>query len=94
MVGTVLDPTEDSVFRADLRWTRSLPSRYAVALTGQFLTGHFPTRAYLARFRLADSPLCETCGCPDSRAHLLLECVRFSHIHESLTTWLCKEYDT
>ena len=94
MLGTILDPTEDLVFCADLCWTRSLPSRYAVALTGQFLTGHYPTCAYLATFRLAASPLCDTCGCPDSRAHLLLECVRFSHIRESLATWLHEEYDT
>ena len=94
LVGTVLDPTEDSVFRADLHWTRYLPSRFAVALTGQFLTGHYPTRAYLARFRLATSPLCDMCGCPDSRAHLLLECARFSHIREGLATWLREEYDT
>ena len=86
MVGTVLDPTEDSVFRADLHWTRYLPSRCAVALIGQFLIGHYPTHAYLARFRLATSPLCYVCGCPDSRAHLLLECARFSHIREGLSS--------
>ena len=93
LTGTVLDPMEDSVFRSDLRWTRSLPSRFAVALTGQFLTGHYPTRAYLARFQLASSPLCDACGCPDTRAHLLLECARFSHIREGLASWLHEECD-
>ena len=79
-MGTVLDPTEDTVFRSDLRWTRALPTRFAAAMTGQFLTGHYPRRAYLARFQLATSPLCDACGCPDTRAHLLLECARFNNI--------------
>ncbi|CAD7700019.1 unnamed protein product [Ostreobium quekettii] len=90
--GTVLDSTEDVVFRSHLRWTRALPSRYAVALVAQFLTGHYPTRVYLARFRLTDSPFCDECGCPDSRAHLLLDCTRFSYLRESLTSWLREEW--
>ena len=48
-------------------------------------------RDYLARFQLAASPLCDACGCPDTRAHLLLECARFSHIREGLATWLQEE---
>jgi ribonuclease HI len=92
MVGEVLDSTEDAVIRSDLRWTRDLPSRYAAALVGQFLTGHFPTRVYLARFRLVDSALCTACGCPDTRAHLLLDCVRFSYDREYFTSWLREEF--
>jgi hypothetical protein len=88
LVGEVLDPTEDAVIRSDLRWTRDLPSRFAAVLVGQFLTGHYPTRVYLARFHLVDSALCTACGCPDTRAHLLLDCIRFSYAREYLTSWL------
>ena len=88
--GTVLDMTEDTIIYTDLRWTRLMPSRFATARVGQFLTGHFPTRTYLYRFHLSPSPLCECCQVADTRAHLLLACSRWSHIRQHLSQWLAE----
>ena len=88
--GTLLDRTEDPIIYTDLRWTRLMPSRFLAARVGQFLTGHFPTRTYLYRFRLSPSPLCECCQVADTRAHLLLTCSRWSPIRQNLSHWLAE----
>ena len=76
------------MIHSDLRWTRHIPTRRAVALVAQFLTGHFPTAAYLAARGLCPSSLCEFCGVLDTRVHLLLECGRHRYHREELTSWL------
>lgn len=90
----MLDPTEDPIITTDLRWTRLMPSRFAAAQVGQFLTGHFPTRTYLHRFHLSTSPLCECCQVADTRAHLLLICDRWSLTRQHLTQWLAEAHST
>lgn len=87
-MGTMLDITEDAIVHTDLRWTRTIPTRRAVALVAQFITGHFPTAVYLAVRGLHHSPLCDYCGCLDTRAHLLLECGKYHHHRQHLTSWL------
>ena len=86
--GMVLEPTEEVIIHTDLRWTQSMPSRFMAARVGQFLTGHFPTGAYLHRFGHLPSPLCEDCGVPDTRDHILLECPRWTYHRERLQEWL------
>ena len=83
-----LDPMEDVLIHTDMRWVASIPSRFMVALVAQFLTGHFPTLSYLARFGHAASALCPSCGVRDTRAHMLLSCDRWIHTRQRLTTWL------
>ena len=61
------------------------------ARVGQFLTGHFPTGVYLHRFGHLPSPLCEGCGVPDTRAHMLLDCTRWTFQRERLRDWLQSE---
>ena len=83
---------EDDIIYTDLGWTRAIPSRYMVALVGQFLTGHFPTGAYLERFGHRASPLCGVCQVLDTRAHLLLDCIRWTHTRHRLSAWLREEW--
>ena len=63
-------------------------SRFMAARVGQFLIGHFPTGVYLHRFGHLPSPLCEGCGVPDTRAHMLLDCTRWAFQRERLREWL------
>ena len=76
--GTILEPTEEGIVHTDLGWTQVMPSRFMAARVGQFLTGHFPTGVYLHRFGHLPSPLCEGCGVPDTRSHMLLVCPRWA----------------
>lgn len=72
-----------------LSWTKSL-SRKAVALTAQFLTGHFVTANYLHRFHLRDSPSCVWCGHPVcDRKHVLFDCPRFEYHRQQLCSDAC-----
>ena len=43
-------------------------------ILSQVFTGHGAFREYLARHRLAESPLCPDCGYLDSSVHALLFC--------------------
>ncbi|KAJ6481112.1 hypothetical protein C8R45DRAFT_801069, partial [Mycena sanguinolenta] len=40
----------------------------------QLRTGHIGLNAYLHRFKLAPSPLCQHCTVPESVPHFLLIC--------------------
>ena len=86
--GFILDDHEDPVIHSDLRWTRLIPTRRGVALTAQFITGHFPTAAYLASRHLCPSGLCEACGVLATREHLLLDCDCHRYHREELSNWL------
>ena len=86
--GMILEPTEEVIIHTDLGWTEAMPSRFMAARVGQFLTGHFPTGVFLHRFGHLPSPLCEGCGVPDTRSHLLLDCPRWAFHRERLREWL------
>ena len=86
--GPILEPSEEMIVHTDLGWTQVMPSRFMAARVGQFLTGHFPTGVYLHRFGHLPSPLCEECGVPDTRSHMLLVCPRWAFHRERLRTWL------
>ena len=87
-IGSIVDHPADLVVHTDFHWLREIPSRFMAALIAQFLTGHFPTLSYLARFGHAPSPLCPVCQTEDTRAHMLLHCVRWAHIRQRLCSWL------
>ena len=91
-IGTVLDPSTDTVIYTDLAWTRSLRSRREAALAAQFLTGHYPTGVYLAAHGFHSSDLCELCGCPDTRVHLLLSCAKFVWARSEVLTWMHADF--
>lgn len=59
-------------------------SQFMAVWVGQFSTGHFSTIVYLHRFGHLAFPLCEGCGVPDIRAHLLLDSSRWMYHHERL----------
>ena len=86
--GQPLEPMEEVIVHTDLGWTQAMPSRFMAARVGQFLTGHFPTGVYLHRFGHLPSPLCEECGVPDTRGHMLLTCPRWAFHRERLREWL------
>ena len=65
-----------------------MPSCFMVARVSQFLMGHFPTGVYLHRFGHLPSPLCEDCGVPDTRAHMLLSCPHWEFHRTHLREWL------
>lgn len=72
-------------FTRCLRWTAGL-SRRQVALTSQFLTGHYATHAYLFRFGSRSDPCCGWCSAPvDDRQHRLFTCPRFARLRHRLT---------
>ena len=72
-------------FSRCLRWTVGL-SRRQVALTAQFLTGHYATNAYLCRFGSRSDPACGWCSAPtDDRAHRLFHYPRFSSLRLQLS---------
>ena len=56
-IGTILEPTKETIIYTDLHWTQSMPSRFMAARIGQFLTRHFPTAIYLHRFGICLPPL-------------------------------------
>ena len=61
-------------FRPNIRWTYNM-DRVSVALTSQFLSGHFPSRQYLHRWTLVDDPHCRFCETNiEDRDHILLRC--------------------
>ena len=88
MHGPVLEPMEEAIIHTDLSWTRLMPTRFMATQVGQFLTGHFPTGEYLFRFGFLPSPLCEYCEVLDSRAHMLLDCPRWTHHRQRLEGWI------
>ena len=50
-----------------------------------FLTGHFPTRSFLHRIGVSDSPSCRLCGeATETTEHLLLECSRMDSTRFSI----------
>ena len=72
-------------FSRCLRWTADL-SRRQVALTAQFLTGHYATNAYLYRFGSRIDPSCGWCSAPvDDREHRIFHCPRFASLHLRLS---------
>ena len=76
----------------DLRWTHDL-SRKDVALTAQFLSGHYATQAYLRRFGHPIDGSCRWCDGPlDDREHRLFHCPRFEFFRQQLRTEI--EIDT
>ena len=73
-------------FSRCLRWTEDLHRRQ-VALTSQFLTGHYATNAYLCRFGSRSDSNCSWCPSTfDDRRHRLFQCPRFDFIRQQLST--------
>src|SRR6266404_4473320 len=55
-------------------------SRKGASWLFQMRTGHFPTNAYLYRFKRVDSARCPACGHHDENTqHFLLDCPTYSH---------------
>ena len=72
-------------FSRCLQWTKGLPRRQ-IALTAQFLIGHYATNAYLHQFGSRSDPGCDWCSAEvDDRQHRLLHCPRFSRIRQDLS---------
>ncbi|KAK7043510.1 hypothetical protein R3P38DRAFT_2510195, partial [Favolaschia claudopus] len=69
--------------RSTLRWYEDL-HRGGCSIITQLRTGHTGLNAYLARFGAVDSPLCHTCGEPETVRHYLLTCRRFSTERDDL----------
>jgi ribonuclease HI len=70
-----LDPTFPSL--KFFKKARELPRRHFAALV-QLRLEHFPTAAYLYRFKKADTPDCPHCGLrPQTAFHLLIGCQAF-----------------
>ena len=68
----------------DLVWTHDL-NRKDVALTTQFLSGHYATQAYLRRFGHPVDGSCRWCADPlDDREHRLFHCPRFEFLRQQL----------
>ncbi|EUC58934.1 hypothetical protein RSOL_284830 [Rhizoctonia solani AG-3 Rhs1AP] len=67
-----IDPNYPSMqFKKDV----DLLTRYQLAMITQLRTGHYPTRSYLHRFTLAESPRCTHCDThSETVAHLLTGC--------------------
>jgi len=58
--------------------TLTLPRRFVSLLT-QLRTNHIPLQAYLHKFKLADSPVCQNCwGAPETVPHYLLFCTKYT----------------
>ncbi|KAI0754683.1 hypothetical protein C8Q80DRAFT_1069714, partial [Daedaleopsis nitida] len=53
----------------------------------QLRCGHIALNAYLARIRAVDSPLCSACQVPETPAHFLFTCHRFTEARHVL----CRE---
>ena len=48
------------------------------ALLAQLRSSHAPLQAYLHRFKLAESPICPSCGIePETTTHLLMHCISY-----------------
>ena len=68
----------------DLTWTHGM-SRKDVALTAQFLSGHYATQDYLRRFGHPVDGSCRWCDAAlDDREHRLLHCPRFEFYRQQL----------
>ena len=53
-------------------------TRSQASILVQLRTGHAPVQAYLHRFKLADTPICPSCGTePESITHYLLYCITY-----------------
>ena len=73
-------------FSRCLRWTEDLHRRQ-VALTSQFLSGHYAANAYLCRFGSRSDSHCSWCPSTfDDRRHRLFHCPRFDFIRQQLST--------
>ena len=58
--------------------TAKLPRRFVSLLT-QLRTNHIPLQAYLHRFRLVDSPICQQClEAPETVSHFLFFCNKYT----------------
>ncbi|KAI0742800.1 hypothetical protein C8Q80DRAFT_1075776, partial [Daedaleopsis nitida] len=50
----------------------------------QLRCGHVALNAYLARIRAVDLPLCSACQVPETPAHFLFTCLRFTEARHAL----------
>ena len=54
-------------------------TRSQASILVQLCTGHVPLQAYLHWFKLADTPICPSCGIePESTTHYLLYCITYT----------------
>ena len=71
---TTIDPSMPS--NSFHKLTLELPRRYVSLLT-QLRTNHIPLQAYLHKFKLADTPICQLCeGAPETVTHYIMFCPR------------------
>ena len=54
-------------------------TRSQASILVQLCTGHVPLQAYLHQFKLANTPICPSCGIePESTTHYLLYCITYT----------------
>lgn len=71
--------------------TAELPRRFASILT-QLRTGHIPLQAYLHKFKLVDSPICQQCEeAPETVTHFIMFCHKFAAERRQLRRSLGRE---
>ena len=64
--------------------TYTLHRRFVSLLT-QLRTNHIPLQAYLHRFKLVDSPICQNCqSAPETVAHFLFFCTKYTAQRDTL----------
>ena len=72
-------------------WTwASHKTRAAETALARLRINHVELNAYLHRFNQADSPLCQTCGSPESVDHYLIYCRKYSQARRKLFSTLQK----
>lgn len=59
-------------------------SRQQASLITQLRCGHVGLNAYLARIQAVDSPLCSMCRVPETPAHFMFTCRRFTEARHAL----------
>ena len=77
-ISPTISPT--LIYPHQQRWSRSSGAQCASgpALLAQLRSSHAPLQAYLHRFKLAESPICPSCGIePETTTHLLMHCISY-----------------
>jgi hypothetical protein len=73
-----------------LRWYEDM-HRGQCSIITQVHTGHVSLNAYLTRFGVVDSDLCQTCREPETVNHFLLTCRRFMQQRDILRRALLED---
>jgi len=69
-------------------------TRGQTSIIAQMRTGHIPLKSYLHRFKLAESPLCQSCGIePETVTHYLKTCSAYEKERRELRRELGREVE-